>query len=442
MNSKSHLYVGIGVSTNKDSYEAGRESAKSAIGYLKGRKPLISYVFYAGDYDPYKLSKGLKEILQDSEFVGGSTPTVFYDDILLHEGVIVISLYSEFLRIGVASSDNVTKNPNSVSKKVTIKALEKINLKGSLNEYLDFWRLKKENIRSVIKIPTFMLMVFTRGFRVKNFGKEVEIISGISEVIGQYAPIFGGSLGVPLEKVFKNIPYDIYTLHSGTVMKDGIVVILVSSGLIYANSIAHGCEPMKYMGLVSGVEMGGHVISTISNKSAVEWYSEALGITKTAFMKNIMEYTQKYPIAMPDGEGGYVMRAGGMPFADEKLMYIAPFKEGTPVVLMSGTDENMLKSAEEIKRDITSHVGRRIIPKFGFGIICASREIVLKDKTRDDLKRLRQVLRLNNAKFAGFYSFGEIGSKPGRLCKFNHLTSNILLFYDNLITDSRLSKMI
>lgn len=430
-----NVWMGVGVSTLADSYNAAKEAAERALKKLI-KKPVLSFVFYAGNYDPYKISNSLKKSLVDTEFVGGSAPSIFYDEKLFHQGVIVISFYSEFLRAGVASSDSVTKNPFSISKKTTLEALEKIHLDKYIDPYIQFSRIKKGDIRGIIRVPSFMLFVFTRGFKLKNVGREVDIINGVTEVVGQYVPIFGGSLGVPLDKVFNNEDYEIYTLHSGKVMKDGMVVVMVNSGLIYTNTIAHGCEPTDSMGFVTGVELGGYVVSSISNKSPIKWYSEALGINEKEFLKNIMVYTQQHAIAMPDGEGGYVMRAGGIPYKNDKMSFVAPFKLGTPVVLMKCTNPNILKASQELKNDIKLHLGgKNLKPIVVIGTMCASREVILKEETKKELKMLKDTLNLGEIPFVGFYSFGEIGSKIGQACKFNHMTANLFLLYDKLITD-------
>lgn len=117
LNKKKNIFVGIGVSRKNNAHDAAKEAANAALKKLGGKKPTISYVFYAGDYDAYKLNEGLLEVLKGTEFVGGSTDRVFHNTDILDNAVLVVSLYSDYLHIGIASNDNVSQNPFEVAKK-------------------------------------------------------------------------------------------------------------------------------------------------------------------------------------------------------------------------------------------------------------------------------------------------------------------------------------
>ncbi len=191
-----NIFVGVGFSKKDDAFQAGKEAAEIALKKC-GKKPILSFVFYVGEYDAYKLSDGVKKILDDSEFVGGSTDALAVEDKLVKKGVIVTSVYSDYLHVGIASVDNVSKDPYGISKKTMLDALSKLTIDKYLDSYLLFTRMKVGNIRGLVKIPSFFVFMFSRGFRLPQMGEETKIIKGIADVVGLHIPIYGGSFGVP-----------------------------------------------------------------------------------------------------------------------------------------------------------------------------------------------------------------------------------------------------
>ena len=421
---------GFGLSSLSDGYSAARQAAKKALNMI-GTKPIISFVFYAGDYDVYEINKALKEVLGHSEFIGGSTDAVFYEDKILRKGILVVSIFSPLLNVGVASSENISSNPFNVARNTMGESAKKIKIDSNINPLIQFKRMKKGHIESLLKFPAFYAFVFSRGFKFPHVGNEVDIIKGIEDVIGQYIPLMGGSLGNDLNKIFRQEKYNIYTLHSGKVMKDGIITVLFNTGLAYANSIAHGCQPTPVIGTITGVEKKGYVVSGISGKKPVVWYAEKLGISKQEFIKKQQYYTQKYPLGISDGYGSFVMRAGGNPYPGDKMSYVAPLVKGAPVFLMDVVTKKLGTAIDELKQDIDNNL-HGLDPSLCFAVICASRRAILKDKASQDLRKIKTLF---NGPLFGFYSFGEIGSKNGQICRFNHLCVNLFNYYDTPLNE-------
>ena len=428
---KGYIIYGIGLSTNKDSYKAGIEAATKALKKLDKRKPKISYVFFSGDYDPYALSKGLKEILNSSEFVGGSADSVFFNDIMTKKGVLVVSLYSEYLNVGVASFENASKNPKEIAKKTIVEAMSKVPIDKYVDPYLLFTRLKNTDISWMVKIPSFFVVLLTRGIKLPVMGDETQIIKGISEVIGLQVPIFGGSFGADAMKVLMNQPYEINMLHSGKVMKDGLIILFNSTSLLYSNSMANGCVPTNKEGFISEVKNDGFIVTKISNKDAVDWYAEKLGLSKNTFLKNVRLLTQLHPLGIPDHLGNYLIRGGGI-YTGKGLAYVAPLVKGWPVYIMDGGANKLMNATDELKEDIDNYIQTKEKPALIFTTLCVTRELVYQKNTIKEVKKLRK--RFGNANVVGFTCFGETGSKAGQQAKFEHVTLNIFNIYDKLMT--------
>jgi hypothetical protein len=430
---KNLLQTGIGFSKEKDSYKAALSASKDAIKQLKGKAPKLSIIFYSGDHrDAKQINKALKEVFSGTEFIGGSTDAVIYKDDLYADAIVVASIYSDYLHFGVSSIDNVSKNPKGLAKQTIKRAVEKIQLDKYIDSYMAFSRVKKGNVTELIRVPSFFVFTLTRGYLPTKMGNEDLIIDGIGEEIGYYVPVFGGSLGANMDNIFNNTPYAINTFHSGKIMQDGLVTAFACTGLMYANSLAHGAQPMNNIGFISGVSGGGFVVKSINNSPILDWYAKQIGVTKKEFTKKLLFYTQKYPLGFPDGYGNIIMRAGGVPHP-EGLAYIAPFKENTPVYVMDlENNKSLLQANKELLSDVKNQVRSKESPGLSFVVSCSSRRRVLDPKSSK--KELVELNKLSNSANFGFASFGEIGSKPAEACHYHHLCTNVFNIYDRLLS--------
>lgn len=425
-----NLLIGRGISQNDDGYKAAKEAAQQALEKLGGQKPVISIVFYVGDYDAEKINKGLTEVFSDTEFIGGSADALAFDDKLLNKGITVTSLFSEFLEVGVGSQESISKNPYEQTKKALENALSKIKIDQYTGPYMQALRMKESNVKNLLKMPSYFGFVFARGFKPDRLGNENLILQAISDEIGLNIPLFGGSFGVPLEKLFKGEKYETYSFHSGKVMTDGVTITLFVTSLAYQQTVEHCCMPTQHVGYISKVEKDGYVVSEISNKTAIQWYCEKLKISKEEFLAKQGAYTQMYPLGIPDEYGSFMIRAGAVPFEGEKLLFQLPFIEGNPVFLMDASVKNILDAPRCIQQDYSYLKDKNLEPAITFAALCASRRLTLKEKTSQELQDLTQRIK---GPLVGFYSFTEIGSKPGRPTKVQHLTTSTFTIYQQLL---------
>lgn len=425
-----NISVGIGVSKKKNAIDAANEAAKMALKKLGGKKPTISYVFFAGEYDPYKLSEGLSKVLKGTDFIGGSTDRIFYNTDIIETGVLVLSIQSDYLHVGIASSDNVSKNPFEITRKTVKNALKEISIDNYVDPYLMFNRMKKANVEWMVKIPSFFVNIFSRGMRLPVMGDETKIISGVCDVIGSNIPIYGASFGADAIKPLSGKPYEIYTLHNGTVMKDGLIIIFNTTSLVYGQSLEHGCKRTNKFGFISKTHGNGYVVDEISEKESSSWYAEQLKMSKDEFVKNSMLITHKYPLGIPDEYGKFIIRGGGI-YNNNSLSYVAPLVEGWPVYIMDASPENLMSASKSIAGKIREYTSLDEKPAICIATLCLSRRLIFKEKLKDELKQLQKEFK--GAPLVGFSCFGEIGSSPGMPPKFQHMSSNIFVLYDKLL---------
>ncbi len=431
------FFVGTGFSKNKDAYSAAKEAAQQALKGLNGKEPTISYVFFSGEYDPYRLSDGLKEVLGNTEFVGGLGDRAIYNDQVLDQGVVVASIQSDFIHVGVASADNTSDNAFEAAKKVTKDALSKLSIDSYIDPYMQALRLKGGDIRGIVKIQPYYINVFVNGFKLPKMGEEGKIILGISEIVGRQIPIWGGSFETALEKVLTK--YDIYSLHSGKVMKDGLIVVFTVTSLLYGYSMAHGAKKSGQLDVITKTSFGGYVVDEISGQKPVDWYAKKLNMDKKKFVDNVMTLglTQRWPIGMVDNLGNVIIRGGGVPTgaSGESLAYVAPVIEGSPIYLMDGDPKNLVSATDQIVDNVQQYTEEKAPPKLVLVTSCLTRRGVMQDKFPNDLKNLKN--GFGGAPLVGFTTSGEIGSAEGDLANCHHLTNNIFVFYNKLLTSKK-----
>ncbi len=428
------IFAGTGMSVNADAYSAAKEAASQALSKLNGKAPTISYIFFAGDYDPYELTKGLKEVLKDSEFVGGLGDSVIYDNQILEKGIVVASIQSDFLHIGVASSDGFLENALETARKVAKEAVAKIAIDSYVDPYMQALRLKGGDMRGIVKIPPYYMHVFTTGFKLPQMGEENKTIAGISDVIGRQIPIWGGAFETSLENFDKK--YEIYSLHSGKVYKDGIIVLFSVTSMLYGYSIAHGAKKTGSLAIVTKTSNNGYVVDEINGQKTVDWYAKQLKMSNENFINSALtvSITQRWPIGMVDNLGNIVVRGGGTPTGpdNQSLAFAAPVIEGSSIFLMDGAVENLLTATDEIVSDIKSYTEGKVDPKLVLITSCFTRRNVMGEKFSDDMKKIRE--KIGNPMLVGFTCAGEIGAREGDMANCHHLTDNIFAFYNKLLT--------
>ncbi len=431
------LLVGSGMSVNTDAYLAAKEAAQQALTSLNGKEPTISYVFFSGNYDPYGLTKGLKEILKDTEFVGGLGGSVIYDDKVIDKGVVVTSIQSDFLHVGVASADGASENAFELAKTVSKEALAKLSIDNYVDPYMQALRLKSGDIRGIVKVPPYYIHVFVNGFKLPKMGEEDKVILGISDIVGRQIPIWGGSFETSLDNIMNK--YEIYSLHSGKVYKDGLIIMFTVTSMLYGYSMAHGAKKTGSLDVVNKTSMGGYVVDEISGQKPVDWYAKKLGMSKKEFVDSAMTLgiTQRWPIGMVDNLGNIIVRGGGVPTGpnNESLAYPATVIEGAPIFLMDGDPKNLFDATDEIVTNIQQYVEETNKPNLILLTSCLTRKNVMKEQFPEDLRRLKK--RFGGSTIIGFSTSGEIGSKEGDMASCHHLTNNIFVFYNRLLTSRK-----
>jgi hypothetical protein len=147
----------------------------------------------------------------------------------------------------------------------------------------------------------------------------------------------------------------------------------------------------------------GNVLYELDGRSALELYKtylgeEAKGLPATGLL---------FPLAvrLPGSQSNVVRTILGVDEASNSLTFAGDMPEGAYARLMKANFERLIDGAAGAARRCAQSLTRR--PELALLISCVGRKLILKHRTEDEVKGVRDVLGAGAA-LTGFYSYGEI----------------------------------
>lgn len=388
---------GVGLSQDISNHKkAGFEAALQAITKLEGRKPSILFAFSSIKYNQEEVLKGIREAAPDALVVGGSAAGEITSWVTVFDGVNVLAISSDtvtFLTgIGAGVSENSFKAGAAAAQAVLDKA------EGG----------KKPNL--FIMLPDGMT------------GNGAAIVDGVKSVLGENAPIIGGSLGDDylFQKTFE--------YHQDDVLTDAVVGIGLYGTFAYGFGIKHGWEPV---GLPLNVtKADGVKLQEVDHKPALAIYEDYFGKEASELVREPlarMAYT--YPIGMAvEGSDELLIRDPVIANEKGEISMAAAIPEGTTIRLMIGDRDKAIAAAK-----IAAHVALNQLegatPKCILMFNCMARNKLLGVRCHEENALVSQVIGAD-VPMAGFYTYGEQGpllGKKGTPAYFHNETMTLLV---------------
>ena len=112
----SDLRVGLGYSTIGDSYGAGVAAASEAV--KTSGFPMLTFLFTTDSYDQEAVWEGVKKIVKDSKLVGFCAGGVIVGDSVIRQGVGVLTISGQELRVATSLRGELEKDPFGVGCQV------------------------------------------------------------------------------------------------------------------------------------------------------------------------------------------------------------------------------------------------------------------------------------------------------------------------------------
>jgi len=431
----TNISVGIGTSSNKDSYKAAVEAAEMAKKECGG-EPTFSIVYVDSDYKPKEVLKGINKIL-DKKWIGTSTDSQLVSNIGYYKGGIsVLAINSPNLHFSVGYVENYKKNPKRSGEKSISRAIRGVEIDKYVDPYVQFRRVQTKAYDDIVRTPPYFILTLLAGVQIKKGiqepGRETEFLEGIFNVTGPNVPIVGGSASSDLDKYLNKGIINVFHFADGKLLNNAAITVFVVSNLYFSVDVDHGYIESNVVALLTKMDKTGHEILEINSKPALEEYARLVGISKSELLKDPFKYTFQRPLGNIDTNGNIFIKEW-MPNEDNKTMHsLMKLVPNTAVNIVNYDKKKPLDTIKNSFIAADQNVKAKN-PALALIFNCCGRKPLLND---DIIKEMDS----NKKKFSkvpsiGFHTFGEIGAKHNTPSQTVNQSLSTLLIYDTLLTE-------
>ncbi len=361
----STLKTNIAVSASDDLIEGVKEAGEEVKARVGKPKLLMFLCTYTHSADKYSEAlEFLQGMFPGSPIIGGSvfgfvTKDKFYND----KGVVILSLESDHLEVGVGIGQEVDKNAKEAGKTSILQALDNLDYNPSI-AYLAMMRRGVRDISSIRPINGFLL---TPGPGPNHPQIGDRILRGISEVAKRMIRMVGGGTmgglppGWPEDFELKDFPLA-YQFFNGKVYTESVVSVVFGSDLEIGYGCVNGYRPVGPGAFVT--EGKGWVISEVNGMSAgkalgelIEEYTE---IKKEDFLENAAHslYSYGYSFGQPEATGDFHWLHSPMKVINnEEILNFTEVRKGSAFALLRTDEKTVKKDNEELVRMIIEDAG-------------------------------------------------------------------------------------
>ncbi|MDR1657340.1 MAG: FIST C-terminal domain-containing protein [Deltaproteobacteria bacterium] len=366
------LKVVTSSSVDKNASAAGQEAGQQITAGLK--LPKVAFVYASCDYDLEALLKGFKTAAPNVPFIGNTS----FTGVILPQGIIegesgfvgALALEDEWLAVGVAGLE---KKGSAVE---TGRAVAKLALTKAGRS----------------TPPTYFNMVAPPG-------EEEFYLKGITEVIGR-VPFFGGSAA---DNSIKG-DWKLYT--DELITADGVAVAFFYSSKPIANLYTGAYRETSDVGIITKVK-DNRVLVEIDGVPALKKYASWRGVApESLFGGDLLVSTINSPLGVKDRLGDLVAIRHPMNGNPDYSMNIGNnLSEGTAVIRMEGTQDELINSASETLAALKKKADFE--PAAYVLVHCGGRRAGMGDRLGEVYRNLKQVA--GDVPFICQFTFGEYG---------------------------------
>lgn len=372
--------AGVGLNQNLNDHEkAGWSAVSQAIEKLEGAKPHIVFVFSSIKYNQDDVLRGARKAAPEAMVVGGSAAGEITSWMTVFDGVNALAVSSDNIQFVTGVGRDVAENSFQAG---AIAAEQVIKNRGGAKPDL------------FIMLPDGMT------------GNGAAIVDGVKSILGENAPIIGGSLGD--DYLFKKT----FEYHEDDVLTDAVVGVGLYGKFAYGFGIKHGWEPVGLPLKVTKAD--GVKLQEVNGESALKVYEDYFGKDASELVKEPlarMAYT--YPIGLTvEGSDELLIRDPVIANEKGEISMAAAIPEGTTIRLMIGDRDKAIAAAKTAAGVARSQLGGAV-PKFILMFNCMARNKLLGVRCHEENNEVSQTIG-SDVPMAGFYTYGEQGPLLGR----------------------------
>jgi len=374
------IKAGVGLSKKiTDHRGAAKDAALGAIEGLKGAKPEILFVFSSIQYDQKEILKGVREVASDALVVGGSAAGEITSWETVFDGVNAMAIASDIIQFVTGKGTNVAKDSFAAGVAAAKDVIAK---------------MKEKKPDLFIMLPDGMT------------GNGAAVVEGVKSVLGENAPIIGGSLGddYHFEKTFE--------YYQDEVLSDAVIGVGLYGTFAYGFGIKHGWEPIGLPLKVTKAE--GVILKEVDGKPALHIYEEYFGRDASELIKEPlarMAYT--YPIGVAvEGSDELLIRDPVIANKKGEITMAAAIPEGTTIRLMIGDRDKAIAAAKEAAQVAVDQL-KGAAPRFILMFNCMARNKLLGVRCHEENQGVLSTID-KKIPMLGFYTYGEQGPLLGK----------------------------
>ncbi|MCX7927246.1 MAG: FIST C-terminal domain-containing protein [Candidatus Omnitrophica bacterium] len=359
--------IGIGSSTENNSYFAAQEAIRNAKRSLKNASSInLGIVFHTLDFSASAVAKAITESLPYTQLVGANGPAIIYEKGIFRHGIVIMLVgFPETVHCSSAVEKNLrTQNSHLSGKELATKLL--YGFKSSQRVFgLFFFNLLGEEKR--------------------NF------IVGLQENLGRGFP----SLSITANSSFDSSKTTIYC--NSEALVDSCVGTLWGGKVSVGLGIGCGWKPIGKPHQIT--DASGTVVVAIDDKPAISLYEEYLGLSRNKIIENIRKFSAIYPLRFGYNDSNYLLSSVISADQNGALLCQRNVEKGMTVRLMIATKETLLEATEsaiqEIQESIKSRASsleKSIPSRFGLVFSAFNRYHILKGDFQKEVTLINKYL--------------------------------------------------
>ncbi len=393
---KTQFFTGI--STHKDSYEAGVEVATQVVGGINSPATGLLILFCSPQYDYPSLIRGIHTILPSSiSLIGCTAAGQFTEKSINKEGVACAFITSDDHQFFCGLGTKLRDYPLQTIKHATTTFPQQI---------------ENDLHQSAILLIDGLA------------GKGEEAVLAASSVLGPHIVFMGGAAADHLD--FKKTS----VFCNEKVSTDAVSICLIASKKPIVISVHHGHHPISDALLIT--KASENILYELDGKPALSVWKNVLrdrlkqqNIDIDALsIEELSKILLKYEAGLMTGNE-YKIRFPSSCNADGSLNFTCSMMEGSVIKIMSSEKEDQIISSRRAAEIALSAVpkGTKIAGAIIFD--CACRAMILKDEFSKAIEASREVL--GKIPFIGCETYGEIAMNAGQLSGFHNTSTAIML---------------
>ncbi len=367
------IKAGVGLSKDKDSYQAGYEACRTAMDKVGADKPDLVIAFASVSFDQQELLRGIREASGGVPLVGCTDAGEITNEGPSTKSVGVMVIKTDQIKFTIGLGKNVKDGAREAGQAVAKEVKEKA----------------PEPMRAFIMLPDVLT------------GNGADIVRGVLDILGPHFPVVGGAPGDDF--LFEKT----YEYRDSEVATGAVAGVGLSGKFSMGIGVRHGWMPIGIPMKVT--KSKGAVVYELDNKPAISIYQDYFGEKAEELKKEpLARMAITYPLGIKVPElDEYLIRD---PITvDEKgaITCAAEIPEGSEIRLMIGSKEKAIEAAEDAAHKMMEEFAiDKAKPKFILMFNCIAREKLFGQKAIDEIKAVLKIVG-EDVPLLGFYTYGE-----------------------------------